>query len=195
LSRRGGLRSGEIVLVMGAAGGVGTAAVQLARGLGAHVIAGVADEGQAQVALSAGAHEALALKDDFASDVRERSGGRGVDIVVDPLGDRFFGEAIRALAPEGRILVIGFAAGEIPTLRVNRILLRNASGVGVAWGEFLAVEPNVAASCAEVLNELYALGTLRPQIGMKVAFRELPEALNRLGRGEIPGKAIAVLTP
>jgi NADPH2:quinone reductase len=195
LRRRGGLRSGETVLVMGAAGGIGTAAVQLAGGLGARVIAGVAGEEQAQVALSAGAGESLPLTEGFASEVRDRTGGRGVDVVVDPLGDRFFGEAIRALAPEGRILVIGFAAGEIPTLRINRILLRNASVVGVAWGAFLAVEPNVAASCAKALNELYALGSVRPQIGLKVPFRELPKALSRLARGEIPGKAVAVLTP
>ena len=193
LSRRGQLREAETALVMGAAGGIGTASLQIARGLGAHVIAGVADEAQAEIASRAGAHETLVLEERFAPAVLDRTGGRGVDVVVDPLGDRFFDEAVRTLAPEGRLLVIGFAAGAIPTVKVNRLLLRNASVVGVAWGAFLAVEPGIAAASAALLHDLYARGAIRPQIGLRVGFRELPGALDRLGRGQIPGKAIAIM--
>lgn len=195
LSRRGALRRGERVLVLGAAGGIGTAAVQIARGLGATVIAGVADPAQGEVARAAGAEEVLVLELPFADRVRELTGGRGVDIVLDPLGDRFFDDAIRALAPEGRVLVIGFAAGAIPQVRVNRLLHRNVSVAGVGWGAFLQVDPSLAAVSASTLNRLYEAGDLRPQIGMRVPFSELPTALEALGRGEIPGKAVAVIKP
>lgn len=193
LQRRGLLKSADNVLVMGAAGGIGTAAVQIARGLGANVIAGVADEHQVDVATRAGAHSIVQLTEGFARLAREHTDGRGIDIVLDPLGDRFFDEAIRALAPEGRLLVVGFAAGSIPTVKVNRLLLRNVSVVGVAWGAFLEVEPHLAASSAEVLNDLYAQEKLNPQIGMRVPFSELPVALEALARGKVPGKAVAVM--
>lgn len=195
LARRGRLRAGERLLVMGAAGGIGTAAVQVGCGMGASVIAGVADGAQVQTALDAGAEDAIVLGEGFSREVLARTDGRGVDVVIDPLGDRYFDEAVRTLAPEGRILVIGFAAGEIPSVRVNRLLLRNASAVGVAWGAFLDIDPSITATAAASLDAMFARGIVRPQIGERVPFEGLPAALSRLGRGEIRGKAVAVMTP
>jgi NADPH2:quinone reductase len=192
LDRRGGVRAGETVLVLGAGGGIGTAAAQVARGLGAQVLAGVADEGQAEVATRAGTPRAdvLVLELGFAVDVRERTAGRGVDVVLDPLGDWLFDEAVRALAPEGRILVVGFAAGEIPTIKVNRLLLRNASAVGVAWGAFLELDPTITAAAGERLTAMLRAGHVRPVVGATYGFDELPAALARLAEGTMPGKGV-----
>lgn len=191
LRRRGRLQEGETVLVLGAAGGIGTAAVQVAKGLGARVVVGgVADERQAETARAAGADEVVVLGEGFSAQVRELVGGRGVDVVLDPLGDWIFDEAIRALAPEGRILVVGFAAGEIPRLRVNRLLLRNVDAVGVAWGAFLDIDRQLMADASRALSELFAAGAVRPQIAARYRFEEIPAALRRLERGEIPGKAV-----
>ncbi|MFE4667519.1 NADPH:quinone oxidoreductase family protein [Streptomyces sp. NPDC056716] len=193
LVRRGQVRPGESVLVMGAGGGIGTAAVQVALGLGASVVAGVADEGQTAIARAAGATEVIVLGPDFARRVRELTGGRGVDAVVDPLGDWLFGEALRALAPEGRLLVVGFAAGRIPEVRVNRLLLRNVSVTGVAFGAFLERAPGLMAEQARSLDRMVADGTVRPRIGARFRFEDLPEALGRLDRGLVPGKGVVVL--
>jgi NADPH2:quinone reductase len=193
LRRRGQLRNGETLLVLGAAGGIGTAAVQVGKGLGASVIAGVGSDKQCATATVAGADEVLVVGENFGSRVREIAGGRGVDVVLDPLGDWFFGEAVRALAPEGRILIIGFAAGDIPSIRVNRLLLRNVSAVGVAWGAFLEVDSTLMHTSGAALRTMFEAGTLRPQIGARYRFEEIPSALDRLDRGEIPGKAVVVV--
>jgi NADPH2:quinone reductase len=191
LSRRGGLRDGECLLVLGAAGGIGTAAVQVGKGLGARVIGGVADEEQRATATAAGADEVIVLSEGFSREVHDLTDGRGVDAVLDPLGDWLFVEATRALAPEGRILVIGFAAGEIPTLRVNRLLLKNISAVGVAFGAFLDVDPGVIAEAAPRLAEMFTSGIVRPQIGARYAFTDIPTALEDLEHQRIRGKAVA----
>ena len=141
LVRRGQLRPGETVLVHGAAGGVGTAAIQLAKALGANVIAVVSNEDKAQTAKDAGADEVV-MADGFRDAVKELTDGRGVDIVVDPVGGERFTDSLRSLAPEGRLLVIGFTAGEIPTVTVNRLLLNNISVVGVGWGAFWMPQPD-----------------------------------------------------
>lgn len=193
LARRGRVEQGETVLVMGAGGGIGTAAVQVALGLGARVVAGVADEGQVATARAAGASDVVVLEKGFSAKVRELTDGRGVDAVLDPLGDWLFDEALRAVAPEGRILVIGFAAGQIPQVKVNRLLLRNAAVVGVAFGAFLELAPRLMAEQARSLDRMVADGTVRPQIGARFDFAQLPEALARLERGEIAGKGVVVL--
>ena len=191
LQRRAGLVEGDRVLVMGAAGGIGTAAVQVAGGLGAYVVAGVADEGQRELALAAGAHSALVLKPGFAAAARALLGpAASFDVVVDPLGDWLFGEALRALAPEGRLVTVGFAAGEIPTVAVNRLLLRNASVVGAAFGAFLDIDPCLMAQQARTLDALAAGGAIRPMIESVSSFEDLPSLLARLDRGEILGKAV-----
>lgn len=193
LARRGALRQGETLLVLGAAGGIGSAAVQVGRGLGARVIGGVATEDQLDAAREAGADEVLVLHEGFSAAVRDLTGGRGVDVVLDPLGDWLFGEALRALAPEGRILVVGFAAGAIPQLKVNRLLLKNVSAVGVAWGAFLDVDGQLMRKASRALGDMHAAGRLQPLIGARFDFQDIPEALHRLSRGEIRGKGVVVL--
>ncbi|MGW4340361.1 NADPH:quinone oxidoreductase family protein [Rhodococcus koreensis] len=193
LSRRGSVKPGQSVLVMGAAGGIGTAAVQVAKGLGAHVIAGVANTHQAATAEAAGAPETLILEPGFAGRLREMTNGRGVDVVLDPLGDWLFDEAIRGLAPEGRVLIVGFAAGKIPAVKVNRLLLRNVSIVGVAFGAFLELDRDLMGAQAASLDSMVTDGHVRPHIGARFTFDELPQALHRLDRGEIRGKAVVAL--
>lgn len=192
LDRRAQLTAGETTLVLGAAGGIGTAAVQIAKGLGSRVLAGVSAENRVHTAMEAGADEVTVLKPGFAKGVREIL-GRGVDLVVDPVGDWLFDEAIRCLEPEGRIAVIGFAAGQIPTVAVNRLLLRNVSVVGAAFGAFLDREPHLIATQARHLTAMARDGVVRPQIDGIHPFDELPAALARLGRGEIRGKAVVTL--
>lgn len=193
LSRRGGLRAGETALILGAGGGIGSAAVQVAKGLGARVIAGVADDGQVATATAAGADDVLVLREGFSQQIKQLTDGRGVDVVLDPLGDWLFQEAVRALAPEGRVLVVGFAAGAIPEIKVNRLLLRNASVVGVAWGAFLDIDPSVMATAAADLERMFEAGAIRPPVDGVLPFEGIPAALDRLGRGEIAGKAVATL--
>jgi NADPH:quinone reductase len=193
LARRGRVQPGETVLVMGAGGGIGTAAVQVALGLGARVVAGVADEDQVATAQAAGAPDVVVLDRGFSARVRELTGGRGVDAVLDPLGDWLFDEALRALAPEGRILVIGFAAGQIPQVKVNRLLLRNVGVLGVAFGAFLELEPALMGEQARALDRMIGDGVVRPQIGARFDFERIPEALAQLEIGQIAGKGVVVL--
>jgi NADPH2:quinone reductase len=190
LARRGHVVAGEQVLVMGAGGGIASAAVQVAKGLGARVIAGVAGEHESTVAKESGADDVIILEEGFSRQVRDLTGGEGVDAILDPLGDWLFDEGVRALASEGRILVIGFAAGGIPSLKTNRLLLRNVSAVGVAWGATLDKDPGLLAWGAEALHRMYAEGSVRPQLGHRFAFDEIPVALQRLDAHEIRGKAI-----
>lgn len=194
LARRGRLEPGESVLVMGAAGGIGSAAVQVAKGLKAQVIAGVAGEHEVAVAKEAGADHVIILEKGFSSTVRELTDGSGVDVILDPLGDWLFDEGVRALASEGRILVIGFAAGGIPSLKTNRLLLRNVSAVGVAWGATLDKDPALLSWGAEALHRMYQEGSVHPQIGHRFAFTEIPAALQQLDSHQIRGKAIVDMT-
>jgi NADPH2:quinone reductase len=197
LARRGRLQPGETALVLGAAGGIGSAAVQVAKGLGATVLGGVmagpAAEAQRAVALDAGADDVVLLEEGFARQVKALTEGRGVDVVLDPLGDWLFVEGTRALAPEGRILVVGFAAGDIPTIRVNRLLLNNIAAVGVAWGASLARDASVLAEGSRALHEMFAAGTVRPQIGRHFTFDEVPDALEALRQGQIRGKGVVTV--
>jgi len=191
LSRRGGVRDGDTVLVLGAGGGIGSAALQVASGLGAQVLAGVATEEQAETASRAlpGA-EMVFLREGFSRQVFELTSGAGVDTVVDPLGDWIFDEAIRCLAPEGALVVVGFAAGAIPTVAANRLLLRNVSVVGAAFGATLARRPGLMQSQAVALEGLIAQGAIRPEIEGIGSFDSLPEQLTRLERGLVRGKAV-----
>ena len=187
LTRRGQLRDGETVLVHGAAGGVGTAAVQLARALGARVIAVVSTDTKAETARAAGAHETV-LADEFRAKVAELTGGKGVDLVVDPVGGDRFTDSLRSLAPEGRLLVIGFTGGEIPTVKVNRLLLNNISVVGVGWGAFWLAQPDyLRAQWAELLPLLQS-GALNPLSGPRYSLDEAATALTELDERRAAGK-------
>lgn len=193
LAQRGRLQPGETLLVLGAAGGIGSAAVQVGKGLGARVIAGVASRSQFPVAEAAGADSVVVLGEGFSVPVRELTAQRGVDAVLDPLGDWLLQESMRCLAPEGRALIVGFAAGGIPTIKVNRPLLNNIAAVGVAWGARLAQDPDLLRNGAAALHEMFARGVVHPQISARYDFADLPHALTELQHGNISGKAVVDL--
>jgi NADPH:quinone reductase len=190
LARRAAMRPGDSVLVLGAAGGVGTAAIQIAKAMGASQVIAVTHRQMAtDYVASLGADEVLLLTDDWAQQVRELTHDRGVDIVVDPIGGPTFDDAIRVLAVDGKLLVIGFAAGGIPTVKVNRLLLRNVSVVGVAWGEYLNKVPGSAALFASGLSQLVFLG-LKPPPPQRYPLSEAQAALQCLADGGVLGKLV-----
>jgi NADPH:quinone reductase len=189
LARRGALRSGETVLVLGSAGGIGTAAVQIAKAMGARVIAMVHRVNAAGYVESLGADVVLPLTDGWLQAVKDATDGRGVDLVVDPIGGDAFDDAIRALAIEGRLLVIGFAAGRIPTVKVNRLLLRNVAVIGVGWGEFVSRNPNAQSVYGFGVNELVKAG-LRPPPPVRFPLSKGAEALQSLADGGVLGKVV-----
>lgn len=192
LVRRGRLAAGETVLVHGAAGGIGTAAIQMAKALGARVLAVVSDPAKADTARSAGADEVV-LADGFRAAVAELTSGRGVDIVVDPVGGDRMTDSLRSLAPEGRLLVIGFTGGEIPTVKVNRLLLNNISVVGVGWGAFWLARPEfLQAQWSDLLPYLRD-GQLAPVIGSTYPLAEVREALAELDGRQARGKVLLAL--
>lgn len=189
LARRGALRSGETVLVLGSAGGVGTAAVQIAKAMGARVIAMVHRPRAMDFVSSLGADVVLPLRDGWLEAVKEATDGRGVDLVVDPVGGEAFDDAIRALATEGRLLVIGFAAGGIPTVKVNRLLLRNVSVVGVGFGEFVNRNPGAQSLFGFGVRKLVEAG-LRPPEPIRFPLSKGADALQSLADGGVLGKVV-----
>ncbi|MGH3716083.1 MAG: NADPH:quinone oxidoreductase family protein [Micromonosporaceae bacterium] len=189
LVRRGQLAAGETVLVHGAAGGVGTAAIQLAKALGATVIAVASSEEKRAVARQAGADETIAV-DGFKDAAKALTNGRGVDVVVDPVGGDRFTDSLRSLAPEGRLLVIGFTGGEIPTVKVNRLLLNNVAVVGVGWGAYALPRPDfVPAQWADLLPHLES-GALDPVLGETYPLGRTAEAIAAMEQRQATGKLI-----
>ena len=187
LDRRGGLEADETVLVHGAAGGVGTACVQVAKALGAEVVAVVSTEAKAEVARAAGA-DSVALGEDFRSQLEGP-----VDLVVDPVGGtERFKESLRALRSEGRLVVVGFTSGEIPEIRVNRLLLRNVDVRGCSFG-VLATDPEGVARAGSRLAELIATGAVRPVVGSTYPLEDGVAALRELDERRARGKV--VITP
>ncbi|MGH3498266.1 MAG: NADPH:quinone oxidoreductase family protein [Nocardioidaceae bacterium] len=187
LARRGRLARGETVLVHGAAGGVGTASIQVAKAWRARVIAVCSTPARAAVARAAGADEAV-LVDGFRDSVAELTGGRGADIVIDPVGGDRFTDSLRSLAPEGRLLVIGFAGGEIPTVRVNRLLLNNIEVTGVGWGAFALARPGFVADQWAALVPHVESGALDPPLGTAYPLEHAGDALAELDERRAVGK-------
>jgi len=184
LAERGQLREGETVLVHGAAGGVGTATIQVAKGLGARTIAVVSTEEKAALARRAGADETV-LVDGFKEAVLDLTDGEGVDIVLDVVGGDVFTDSLRTLASQGRLLVVGFAGGQgIPEVRVNRLLLNNVEVVGAGWGAFVMGKPNINAEIGEEINRLVDEGFVRPIVGARFPMEQAADALELIdGRG------------
>lgn len=189
LAKRGALRAGETVLVLGSAGGVGTAAIQIAKALGARVIAMVHRPQAVEFVRSVGADIVLPLTDGWLQAVKDETDGRGVDLVVDPIGGAAFDDAVRALDTEGRLLVIGFAAGGIPTVKVNRLLLRNVSVVGVGYGEYINRKPGAQSVFEFGVGELVKAG-LRPPPPQRYPLSEGAAALRSLADGGVLGKVV-----
>ena len=187
LVERGHLQPGESVLVHGAAGGVGTAAIQVAKAFGAgRVVAVTSTAEKGAVALEAGADE-FVLADGFKDAVV--AGGK-VDVVVDPVGGDRFTDSLRCLAEDGRLLVIGFTAGDIPTVKVNRLLLGNISVVGVGWGEYALKRPGHMAKEWDALVPHLAAGALRPVVGSAFPLADAAEALRTLDGRRAVGKVV-----
>jgi NADPH2:quinone reductase len=200
LLRRARLTSGETILVHGAAGGVGSAACQLAAAYGARVIAVVSTPDKGEIARAAGAHEVVPV-DGFRDEVRRLTDGRGVDVVVDPVGGDRFTDSLRSLAREGRLVVLGFTGREIPTVKVNRLLLTNTTVMGAGSAEFWRTEPGYVGQQWRDLVPLMQSGAIDPPIGSvfpldqtAAAIREMDQrraagrVLIRIGSGRHPGE-------
>jgi NADPH2:quinone reductase len=186
---RGRLQQGETVLVQGAAGGIGTSTLRLAPALGAsRTIAVVSTEDKVDVARAAGATDVV-LAEGFKDAVKELTGGRGADIVVDPVGGDRFTDSLRSLAPGGRMLVLGFTGGEIPTVKVNRLLLNNIDVVGVGWGAWTLSHPDALAEQWAELEPLLASGRVPAPKPVVYSFEDAGAAIasleNRTARGKV----------
>jgi NADPH:quinone reductase len=183
LKLRGRLVEGETVLVHGAAGGVGTATLQVAKGLGARTIAVVSSEEKERVARDAGADEVVRSDGPWKDQAKELSGG-GVDVVLDPVGGDRFTDSLRSLSEGGRVVVVGFTGGSIPEVRVNRLLLNNTDVVGAGWGAFVMGKPGINAEIGEAVNRLVDEGFVRPVVGARFPFEQAADALELIdGRG------------
>jgi NADPH:quinone reductase len=189
LAMRGRLREGETVLVHGAAGGVGTAALQVARGLGARTIALVSSEAKAEVARRAGAEEVVLLSDGWKDEVKSVSGG-GVDVVLDPVGGERFTDSLRALREGGRLIVVGFTGGSIPEVRVNRLLLNNTEIVGAGWGAFVMSKPELNREVGAAIASMIDAGFVAPIVGEHFALERASEALKAIDERRATGKVV-----
>jgi NADPH:quinone reductase len=192
LTTRGGLREGETVLVHGAAGGIGTATIQLARALGARVVSVVSTPEKAEFVRSLGSDDAV-LTEGFKDAVRELTGGAGVDMVVDPVGGGRFTDSLRCLAPLGRLLVLGFTAGDIPTVRVNRLLLNNIDVRGVGWGAYANGREGCLRQEWDRLLPHLESGAVAPPVTATYPLEEAGAAVERLEDRSVLGKV--VVTP
>ncbi|HWK28669.1 MAG TPA: NADPH:quinone oxidoreductase family protein [Solirubrobacter sp.] len=181
LVTRGRTRAGETVLVHGAAGGVGTAALQVAKGLGARTIAVVSSDEKARVARAAGADEVVRSTGAWKDEVRALG---GADVAIDPVGGDRFTDTLRSLNTGGRAVVVGFTGGSIPEVRVNRLLLNNIEVVGAGWGAYIGPHPEIVSEIAGRLDALIASGHVRPLIGARFPLERAGEALRLIeGRG------------
>ncbi|EFP56943.1 MULTISPECIES: NADPH:quinone oxidoreductase family protein [Dermacoccus] len=192
LDRRGRLAEGETVLVHGAAGGIGIAAIQHAKARGARVIAVASSNDKRAIATQAGADDVIA-PDGFKDAVMELTDGRGVDIVVDPVGGDRFTDSLRSLAVEGRLLVIGFTGGAIPEVKVNRLLLNNVDVVGVGWGAFWMPRPETVPSQWKAIEALVASGQLSPVLGEVRPLERAGEAIAEMEERRATGKLVLTL--
>src|SRR5438105_3157318 len=189
LAMRGRVKQGETVLVHGAAGGVGTAGLQVARGLGAHTIAVVSDTAKAKVAEEAGAEHVVLLGDGWKDEVKQRSGG-GVDVVLDPVGGERFTDSLRALRENGRLVVVGFTGGSIPEVRVNRLLLNNTEVVGAGWGAYVMSKPELNREVGAAVGRMVDEGVVRPVVGERFPLERASEALRALEERRATGKVV-----
>ncbi len=189
LKLRGRLMAGETVLVHGAAGGVGTASLQVAKGLGARTIAVVSSDEKARVARDAGADEVVRSDGPWKDEVKELSGG-GVDLVLDPVGGDRFTDSIRSLREEGRVVVVGFTGGSIPEVKVNRLLLGNTEVIGAGWGAYVMSKPEVSREIGAELDKLIAEGVLRPVVGARFPFEQAGDALKLIDERGALGKVV-----
>jgi NADPH:quinone reductase len=189
LKLRGRLKAGESVLVHGAAGGVGTAALQVAKGLHARTIALVSSEEKERTARDAGADEVVRVAEGWREQVTRLSDG-GVDVVLDPVGGERFTDSLRALREGGRLVVVGFTGGSIPEVRVNRLLLRNTEVVGAGWGAFVMTKPELIREIGEALAAMVDEGYVEPIVGARFPLAQAADALKMLDERRALGKVV-----
>ena len=194
LHHRGQLRAGETLLVHAGASGVGMAAIQIGRALGARVIATASTEVKRDFARVQGADIVLDYcTEQWVDHVKEATGGAGADVIYDPVGGEVFEQSTKCIAAQGRLLVIGFTSGRIPTIAANRILLKNMAVVGVLWGGYLQAHPEYSSAVHAVLSDMYRLGKIRPSIGAQWRFEDARRGLRELAARRLLGKAVLVM--
>jgi NADPH2:quinone reductase len=194
LRDRGGVRRGETVLVLGAAGGIGIASIEIAKALGARVIACASSDDKLAVCRSHGADEGINYA---AEDLRERikalTEGRGADVIVDPVGGPFTEPALRSIAWRGRLLVVGFAAGDIPRIPLNLTLLKGCSIVGVFWGDFLRREPEAFTESVQQLTAWHAEGRIKPHVSATFPLARAADAIKTMAARQAVGKIVVAI--
>jgi NADPH2:quinone reductase len=193
LHRRARIAAGETLLVHAGAGGVGSAAIQLGKAAGARVIATAGGTGKVDLCRKLGADVAVDYTaEDFVEIVKRETGGRGADVIYDPVGGDVFEKSTKCIAFEGRLLVIGFTSGKFPTIRANHMLVKNYGVLGLHWGLYRVHEPQAMVDCQRELYRLYGEGKIKPLLGERAPLSDAPAALARVaGRGSV-GKVVLV---
>ncbi|MET7935819.1 NADPH:quinone oxidoreductase family protein [Streptomyces sp. NPDC005322] len=196
LHRRARLQSGETLLVHAAAGGVGSAAVQLGKAAGARVIGVVGGADKAQVARELGCDLVLDRRtDDIVAAVKEATGGRGADVIYDPVGGDAFAKSVKCVAFEGRIVVVGFASGVVPQAALNHALVKNYAILGLHWGLYNTHDPAAIRACHDELTKLAAQGTVKPLVSDRVPLQGAAGAVQRVADGITTGRVVVVPEP
>jgi NADPH:quinone reductase len=197
LMDRAQLKAGETVLILGAAGGVGTAAIQIAKAAGARVIAAASSDDKCALCTQLGADATINYAQHtpqagLRDEIKRLTDGKGPDVIYDPVGGDFAEPAFRSIAWRGRYLVVGFASGPIPNLPLNLALLKGASIVGVFWGDFAKREPQANAAMMQALAGMYAKGQVKPVIDQTLPMQDLPKAYAIMGSRSVKGKLVLV---
>ncbi|WP_409310207.1 NADPH:quinone oxidoreductase family protein [Pseudomonas putida] len=193
LRQRGQLQAGETLLVLGASGGVGLAAVEIGKAMGARVIAAASSAEKLAVAKAAGADELIDYSQaNLREEIKRLTGGQGVDVIYDPVGGELFEQAVRGLAWNGRLLVVGFASGSIPQLAANLVLLKGAAVLGVFWGAFAQRQPEDNAANFHQLFAWHAEGKLKPLVSQTYPLAEAGVAIEKLGQRQAVGKLVVL---
>jgi len=193
LRDRGQLRAGETLLVLGAAGGVGVAALEIGKALGARVIACASSDDKLALCREHGADETINYAtEDLRERIKALCGSKGVDVIYDAVGGPYTEPAFRSIAWRGRYLVVGFAQGGIPSLPLNLALLKGAALVGVFWGQFVQREPEASAAALAQLAQWYAQGKVKPVIDKLLPMRDLPTAYALMASRQVQGKLVMI---
>jgi len=191
LHRRANLQAGETLLVHAGAGGVGSAAIQLGKAAGAIVIATAGSDEKVEVCRELGADHAINYKtQDFVEEVKKITGGRGADVVYDPVGGDVYDRSTKCIAFEGRIVIVGFTSGRIPQAAANHVLVKNYSVVGLHWGLYSKRAPELIPLATKALLELYDAGKIKPYVSTRLPLSEAPRALTSVAEGKSTGKVI-----
>jgi NADPH2:quinone reductase len=192
--KKAGLKPGEVLVVHGAAGGVGLTAVECGLAMGATVIATAGGPDKVRVALDHGAHHGIDYKsEDIRERVKQLTGGRGADVIYDPVGGAVFDASLRSIAPDGRILIIGFASGNVPQIPANILLVKNVTVIGYYWGAYRSLNPGVVRESMSEALDWWAAGRLKPHVSQTVPLAEAARAIELLKARAATGKVVLVV--